>query len=419
MSKIYSISEISILNKSSLSTKDNYEYINYLDTSNLTKNKIDSIQFIKSEFPSRAKRKVENNTILYSTVRPNQEHHGIVENNEIENFIVSTGFTTVDVVSEYISPKYLYYKLTQPAITEYLQNIAENSVSAYPSIKPEAIGNLNFRFPDLSTQQKIAAVLSALDDKIELNNKINAELEAMAKTLYDYWFVQFDFPNAEGKPYKSSGGKMEYNETLKREIPKGWEVKSVGHLTALLTRGISPIYIDGNAGIPVLNQKCVRDNRVMYQFQRRHDYTTKGISNKIIEKYDVLVNSTGVGTLGRVAMVRWLNENIVTVDSHVTILRCFSDVINKIFYGYSIITKQPEIENFANGSTGQVELNRSQLADINLLIPSQNLQNDFAALYSSIIEKTSINEVQNIELAQLRDWLLPMLMNGQVKVESN
>ncbi|MFP7655560.1 restriction endonuclease subunit S [Chryseobacterium proteolyticum] len=154
MNKIFSISEIADLNKNNITSKDNFEYINYLDTSNLTRNKIDNIQYMESNFPSRAKRKVSKNTILYSTVRPNQEHFGIIESNLIENLIVSTGFTTIDLFSPEIDVKYLYYKITQPSITKYLQNIAENSVSAYPSIKPEEIGKLNFRFPNLPNQKK-------------------------------------------------------------------------------------------------------------------------------------------------------------------------------------------------------------------------------------------------------------------------
>ena len=176
MSDVLSIYEIADLNKNSITAKDNFSFIHYLDTSSLTKNKVDSLQFLESEFPSRAKRKVTINTILYSTVRPNQEHFGIIENQIADNLIASTGFTTIDIVSSKINAKYLYYKLIQPFVTNYLQGIAENSVSAYPSIKPEAIGNLRFSFPNLLTQQIIASVLSTIDDKIELNNQINDNL---------------------------------------------------------------------------------------------------------------------------------------------------------------------------------------------------------------------------------------------------
>lgn len=312
-----------------------------------------------------------------------------------------------------VENNYLYY-----ALKNYVANIkSRGQGSVFDTINLDSFKIMEIEIEDnLPIQQKIAAVLSALDDKIELNNKINAELEAMAKTLYDYWFVQFDFPNAAGKPYKSSGGEMEYNEVLKREIPKGWDVKKLGDLTSLLTRGVSPKYVSEDEGITVLNQKCVRNYRIVYEFHRKHDNLGKDVANKQLKKYDVLVNSTGVGTLGRVALVRWLIEDKVTVDSHVTILRSKPEIINPVYFGYSVLTKQVEIEDFANGSTGQVELNRMQLSDVKLIVPIKSLQESFSNFYNPIIEKTSINEQQNQELAQLRDWLLPMLMNGQVTV---
>ena len=221
--KKYKLGEICELNNATLKSSDNFDEILYLDTSNITKNCIAELQpfFIKNA-PSRAQRKVKDKTIIFSTVRPNQKHFGIL-NNPPKNLIVSTGFTTLDVKkTNDFDANYVYLKLTQPYIVNHLHTLAQNSVSSYPSINPDDIGNLRFDFPSLPTQQKIAAVLSSLDDKIALNKKINAKLEAMAKRLYDYWFVQFDYPDKNGKPYKTSGGKMVWNEVLKREIPEDW-----------------------------------------------------------------------------------------------------------------------------------------------------------------------------------------------------
>src|SRR5690606_16010450 len=218
------INDIAKLNQSSMGSNDNYEFIHYLDTSSITKGKIDSWQQLTGKFPSRAKRRVEENTIIYSTVRPNQEHYGFFDIIDKENSIVSTGFTTIDVISSEIYPKYLYYLLTQNWVTNYLQTLAENAVSAYPSITPSDIGNLKFNFPKLEIQKKIVNILSNIDNKISLNNQLNDNLEKQAKLLYDYWFVQFDFPNEDGKPYKASGGMMVYNDILKRVIPEGWEI---------------------------------------------------------------------------------------------------------------------------------------------------------------------------------------------------
>ena len=239
MSEKLTVKNVVNINKSTLPSKENWSTLKYLDTGNITENQIDTLQiFQKGEkLPSRAKRKVEKGTIIYSTVRPNQKHFGYFDTYS-DDLVVSTGFATLDVIDPRVNSKYLYYLLTQNSVISQLQSIGENSTSSYPSIRPEDIGNLSFMFPDINIQNKIADILTSIDKKIQINNRINQELEAMAKTLYDYWFVQFDFPDQNGKPYKSSGGKMVYNPELKREIPEGWGVEKLGELIEL-ERGVT------------------------------------------------------------------------------------------------------------------------------------------------------------------------------------
>ncbi len=396
MNKSFSIYEIADLNRSSLTYRDNYEYINYVDTSNLTRNKIDSIQLLHRNFPSRAKRKVKADTILYSTVRPNQEHFGIVGNTNINNLIVSTGFTTIDVKSNEINPKYLYYKLTNPSVTNYLQTIAENSVSAYPSIKPEEIGNLRFKFPVVEIQQKIAAVLSALDDKIELNNQINAELEAMAKTLYDYWFVQFDFPNKDGKPYKSSGGKMVYHEVLKREIPEGWEVKKLSEIAQVNAGGDKPRVISES-----INDEC---KIPIFSNGTSHE-GLYGFTNKA-KIFEPSITISARGTIG---------YTVLRDKPYVPIIRLISVTPNmknnEVFYFHTIRRLV-----FENSGSVQQQLTVPQVTELSVLKPDDHLLQKFHEITFPIYTKINLNKNQNQELAQLRDWLLPMLMNGQVTV---
>ena len=239
MSEKLTVKNVVNINKSTLPSKENWSTLKYLDTGNITENQIDTLQiFQKGEkLPSRAKRKVEKGTIIYSTVRPNQKHFGYFDTYS-DDLVVSTGFATLDVIDPRVNSKYLYYLLTQNSVISQLQSIGENSTSSYPSIRPEDIGNLSFMFPDINIQNKIADILTSIDKKIQINNRINQELEAMAKTLYDYWFVQFDFPDQNGKPYKSSGGKMVYHPELKREIPEGWGVEKLGELIEL-ERGVT------------------------------------------------------------------------------------------------------------------------------------------------------------------------------------
>lgn len=175
------IIDICDLNKASVSKKERVGKIQYLDTSNITKNFIGSFQNLDfDKAPSRAQRKVADKTILYSTVRPNQEHYGIMEK-PAANMIVSTGFTTIDIKEEFkndFDAYYLYYLLTQKWVTERLQSIADNSTTSYPSIRPEDLGELSFSFPCIKIQKKLGAVLKALDDKIHLNEQINRNLFA-------------------------------------------------------------------------------------------------------------------------------------------------------------------------------------------------------------------------------------------------
>ena len=165
-------------NQDTYSPKENWQFVNYLDTGNITMNRIAEIQYINTsmdKLPSRARRKVNSNSIIYSTVRPNQLHYGIIKE-QPKNFLASTGFAVIDVNIEKALPDYIYYVLTQKEITEHLQAIAEQSVSAYPSLKPSDIENLEVLLPDVDTQKKIVAILSVIDEKIRQNTEINNNL---------------------------------------------------------------------------------------------------------------------------------------------------------------------------------------------------------------------------------------------------
>lgn len=178
--KLIRLGDICKINKNSYSPKDNWKFVNYLDTGSLTENKITELQYINTKtdkMPSRARRKVIKNSILYSTVRPNQLHYGIIKES-VDNLLVSTGFTVIDVDTNKAIPEFIYYLLIQNNTTEQLQAIAEQSVSTYPSIKPSDIENLEFKLPNLIIQSKIVSILDTIDSKICQNEKINNNLVA-------------------------------------------------------------------------------------------------------------------------------------------------------------------------------------------------------------------------------------------------
>lgn len=180
MVKKIKIRETCSINESTYSPKENWKFINYLDTGNITNNKIESIQYIdptSDKLPSRARRKVRNNNIIYSTVRPNQKHFGIIKS-QPEHFLVSTGFAVLNVNENIMNPDYLYYLLTQNEYIDALHSIAEQSTSTYPSIKPSDIGDLDVEIPNLKIQNKVVDILSTIDKKIKINEEINKNLAA-------------------------------------------------------------------------------------------------------------------------------------------------------------------------------------------------------------------------------------------------
>ena len=188
--KTVRLGTIASTNQETYSPKENWQFVNYLDTGNITMNRIDEVQHINTsmdKLPSRARRKVKSNSIIYSTVRPNQLHYGIIKE-QPENFLVSTGFTVIDVNMEKAVPDYIYYVLTQKEITEHLQAIAEQSVSAYPSLKPSDIENLEVLLPDIDTQKATVAILGVIDEKIKQNTEINNNLSDLLQAIYQKQF---------------------------------------------------------------------------------------------------------------------------------------------------------------------------------------------------------------------------------------
>lgn len=393
MKRQIKIGEIAEINANSLTQKDMFQEIMYLDTGNITRNEIDNIQILNitmDKIPSRAKRKVKDKTIIYSTVRPNQEHYGFLENPS-DNFIVSTGFSTIDVYDDNTDEKFIYYLLTQKHVTDYLHTIGENSVSSYPSINPDDIANLKFTVPDLKTQQSIAAVLSALDKKIALNKQINARLEEMAKTLYDYWFVQFDFPDANGKPYKSSGGEMVFDETLKREIPKGWKPFKLSELVTLST-GKEDANFATEQGI----------------------YPFFTCSEKIL-KCDVYSFDTQAILLagnGTFSVKRFTGR--FNAYQRTYVLEPKSKNLYPIVY-FVIIDN---VIKFTSGSRGSIIkfITRGDIEHIDVVLPNDIENMRFSEVLYTYLLQAELLEKQNYQLTQLRDFLLPMLMNGQVSV---
>jgi type I restriction enzyme S subunit len=271
--------------------------------------------------------------------------------------------------------------------------------------------NLPVRIPNINTQKRIADVLTAIDKKIELNNKINAELEAMAKLIYDYWFVQFDFPDANGKPYKSSGGKMVYNGELKREIPEGWDFDYLGSIEPNIITGKTPPTVkpeNFNGDIPFI---CIGDVRGNMHVTST-DLTLSNIGadsqpNKYIPEGSICVTCiASPGLVGFATEDSQTNQQLNTI-----VCGNFENRYYLYFYlkDYFRFSRAKSGNTFAN-------MNKGDFSSIKVIRPRNELLKSFSQTLRPSVEQILVNSKENNRLKELRDWLLPMLMNGQVTI---
>lgn len=315
---------------------------------------------------------------------------------------VSDNAIAGEVKSDY-SIDYLYYLMKS-------LNLNDRQVgSSQPLLTQGVLNNISVKIYESSqTQQSIAAVLSALDKKIALNKQINARLEQMAKTLYDYWFVQFDFPDANGKPYKSSGGEMVFDETLKREIPKGWEVKSLKDVLVNRSDNIKSEDLTSNMPYTPIDSLPMR-KMTFSDFQKIENARTSLIRYSF---NDILIGAMRV-YFHRVCIAPFdgITRSTTIVlkpkkQNHLPFLYqlCNEEKTINFASKVSIGTQQPYV-NWVNG-----------LAEYKFAMPNLKLIERYSIKIMPLIKSVITREKQNHQLTQLRDFLLPMLMNGQVSV---
>ncbi|MDD3287066.1 MAG: restriction endonuclease subunit S [Bacteroidales bacterium] len=402
------LGEVCETNKYSYSLKDNWSYINYLDTGNIIENKVFEIinLFIGiDKVPSRAKRKVFTNDIIYSNVRPIQKHYGIIKK-PLDNMLVSTGFTTITVNNCIVNPYYIYYFLTQNQIIESLQSIAEQSVSTYPSIKSSDLESLEINLPPLDEQKRIADVLSALDDKIEINNKINENLEAQAQAIFKQWFVDFEFPDTEGKPYKTNGG--EFIDSELGEIPIGWKVGTLtqiaSYLNGLAMQKFRPE--EDEKGFPVLKIKELRQGCC----DSSSDLCSERIdSNYIINNGDIIFSWSGT------LMIDFWTGGICGLNQHL-----FKVESKKYEDWFVFLWTKHHLEDFIRIAKDKAvtmgHIKREHLDKAMVLIPTSKIYNNVNNILKPIFSSIINLRIENKNLSEIRDSLLPKLMSGEVRV---
>lgn len=294
------------------------------------------------------------------------------------------------------------FKGNDPLFVNYfLRSLNFNHLStssAVPGLDRKVLHRIRVDFPKKKTQQKIASILSAYDELIENNSQRIKLLEQMAEEIYKEWFVRLRFPG--------------YKETkIVDGVPEGWERKRLKEVTSLIARGITPKY-DENGESIVINQKCIRGGKVTLKQARLQ--SKKIPKERNVKLGDILVNSTGEGTLGRVGQLNKQLNNI-TVDTHVTIVRPTHEV-DQGFLGHFMLSSQVLIERLALGSTGQTELNRTDLGNLRLIYPTEGLREKFLEHVNPMRNQAELLAEKNELLQKTRDLLLPRLISGKLSV---
>ena len=374
------------------SDKEKWSLIRYLDTGSITEGRIDEIQTLYpgvDKIPSRARRKASVGDILFSTVRPNQKHYGIIEAGT-ENLLVSTGFTVVTVDTTIADPYFIYYYLTQSSVIESLQAIAEQSTSTYPSIKPSDIEDIELDLPELETQKKIGSTLRMLDRKIALNEEINDNLEQQAHSYFQELFVD------NASPEWTTGTISDLGTVVGGSTPSK----------------AKPEYYT-ESGIAWITPKDLSINKSKFVSHGENDITELGLRNSsasIMPEGTVLFSSRA--PIGYIAIAA----------GEVTTNQGFKSVVPKPEIGTPFVyfflkNTLPVIEGMASGSTFK-EVSGSTMKNVPAVIPDAETLAKFSDFCAPIFAQQRILEEQNQSLATLRDNLLPKLMSGEIDVSA-
>ena len=363
-------------NQYSYSSKDKWKYIYYLDTGNITENRIDEIVKLSplvDKIPSRAKRKVKKGNIIYSTVRPNQKHYGYIDK-EYDNLLVSTGFIVIDVDESIADGKYFYYWLTQDKNTNYLQTIAENTVATYPSIAPKDIENMSIELPSLVIQQKIARILSNYDDLIENNSKRIKILEDMAQKIYKEWFVDFKYPGHE----KAQFTEIDLGKLV---MPK----KGKNITKATIKNGNVPVVAGGLEPAYYHN-----------------------VANTVAPVITISASGANAGYVKLYYEDIWASD-CSYIDNQMT---------PYVYYFYLYLKyNQIKVTNLQKGAA-QPHVYPQDLASLKIFDIDTEIVKQFNALVTPIFEDIKNITLKNKILKQTRDLLLPRLISGEIDVEN-
>ena len=384
--------------------RQNEKKIAYLDTGNIIENRVIKIQYFDylDNIPSRAKRKVKEEDTIFSMVRPNQKHFGYI-NRSMENLIVSTGFSVVTPNKNKINSRYLFYLLTNNEVINIFQKLAEGCVSTYPTLSLRDLLDFEFKLPSLKEQKRIADILTALDDKIELNNQMNQTLEEIASLLYKRWFIDFEFPDDKGNPYKSSGGEMVDSEL--GMIPKGWEVKKIFEISNVGIGKTPPRneqgWFSSSKGVNWFSIKDMGNIKSPYIFHSSERLSKRAIDQfnvKIVPKNTVILSFKL--TIGRVAIT---TMDSVTNEAIAQFQILNENVTTEYMYLYF---KNLNFMNFGSTSSIATAINSQIIKSIPVIVPIGTINREFSNILIRYFKMMKENSIESDKLNKIRELLL-------------
>ncbi|APC39980.1 restriction endonuclease subunit S [Clostridium estertheticum] len=331
---------------------------------------------------------------------------------EINQPITVDSHVTIVRPNNIVDPRFLGYNLFMQQSN--IERLAEGSTGQTELSRVRLGEIIEVVLPPLNEQKAIVHILSTLDKKVEVNNQINKTLEVMAQGIFKQWFVDFEFPNENGEPYKSSGGEMVASEL--GMIPKAWEVKSLEESCDEIVRGFTSKYIE-KGKIKNLNQKVNKGEFLEKQYFKYLREDIEIPENKYARKYDILLNSLGQGTLGRIHFYVEGEQNIV-VDQHITIIRPNNEIAKDSYVYQLLITSAYKgiVDNLITGFTGMLMLNISKVRELKMALPQLDLQENYNIIVKSLYDEKALFLKENEILKNIRDALLSRLMSGETRI---
>lgn len=402
------IGDICKTNTQTYSMSEKWPFVNYLDTGNITENRISEIQHLitgQDILPSRARRKVAIDDILYSTVRPNQRHYGIVKE-ILPNMLVSTGFAVITPDKAKSDPDFLYYYLSQNDIVDALHAIGEQSVSTYPSIKPSDIEGLEMHLPPLQEQVEIGHTLRTLDDKIANSLKINHHLAQMAQAIFKSWFVGFEpFDGVMPDDWREGT----FSEVISITLGGDW-----GKDTPT-DNNTQEVYCIRGADIPDVN--IGNKGKMPIRFILPKNYVSKRLAVG-----DIVVEISGgspIQSTGRCALI---TQSLLDRYDRGMVCTNFCRAVKPlegysafVYFYWKYLYDQNVMFSYENGTTGIKNLDITGfLENEPIVIPQKGIVTQFTETVETFIDTIFANGFENESLAKTRDSLLPRLMSGEL-----